>query len=114
MTRQLTRLCVLLATLASCGDNVEPAQIDAITAVRTGRLAFPTKAKVNELFVTLQSASVVFAATDIGLYKSADGGATWALAGFQGLAIRGVGRSSANAAHVVVGVNDGAGRYRAR
>lgn len=73
----------------------------------------PAKARVSQLLISPHAAATIFAATQIGLYRSDDAGATWALAGFQGRRIRGVAQSSAAAALILVAVDDEVGLYRA-
>lgn len=69
----------------------------------------PAKARVAQLLISPHSAAVLYAATQIGLYRSTDAGATWALAGFAGRAIRGVAQSGLEA-----GLLLGGGRRRRR
>lgn len=73
----------------------------------------PAKARVSQLLISPHAAATIFAATQIGLYRSDDAGATWALAGFQGRRIRGVAQSGAAAALILVAVDDAIGLYRA-
>jgi len=73
----------------------------------------PPKARVSQLLISPQSSSTIYAATQIGIYRSGDAGATWTLAGFQGRRIRAVAQSGATAALVLVAVDDAVGLYRA-
>lgn len=73
----------------------------------------PAKARVSQLLISPQSPSTIFAATQLGLYRSDDAGATWALAGFQGRPIRAVAQSGATAALILVAADDDVGLYRA-
>lgn len=81
------------------------------TASGTG---IPSDARVEIVYVSPQTATTVFAATDRGLYRSTDAGATWTLAGFDGRVVTGVAQSSANAALILVSVDDEVGLYRAQ
>lgn len=56
----------------------------------------------------------LYAATDRGLHKSADAGASWTLADFQRRAITGVAQSSAAVSLILVAVDDEVGLYRAQ
>lgn len=73
----------------------------------------PAKARVAQLLISPHSAATLYAATQIGLYRSTDAGATWALAGFAGRAIRGIAQSGLEAGLLLVAVADGVGLYRA-
>ena len=81
------------------------------TASGTG---IPSDARVEIVYVSPQTATTVFAATDRGLYRSTDAGATWTLAGFDGRVVTGIAQSSANAALILVSVDDEVGLYRAQ
>ncbi|HEX7839561.1 MAG TPA: hypothetical protein VF469_18930 [Kofleriaceae bacterium] len=74
----------------------------------------PTRARLSVLLVSPQDSMTLLAATDRGLYKSIDAGASWALAGFPGRAVTGVAQSSAAASLILVAVDDEVGLYRAQ
>lgn len=79
------------------------------TASATG---LPAKARVAVVYVSPNSASTIYAATDRGLYVSTDAAAHWTLAGFQGRAVRGIAQSTVDATLVLVAVDDAVGLYR--
>jgi hypothetical protein len=80
------------------------------TASATG---IPARARLSVLLVSPTDSTTLFAATDRGLYRSTDAGASWTLAGFQARAVRGVAQSGAAASLILVAVDDAVGLYRA-
>jgi uncharacterized protein YjdB len=76
-------------------------------------LGIPGRAQVSVVYVSPVNPASVFAATERGLYRSADAGATWALAGFQGRAVNAIAQSGVAPALILAGVDDAIGLYRA-
>jgi photosystem II stability/assembly factor-like uncharacterized protein len=68
--------------------------------------------EVLALAVSPQDGQLVYAGTSSGLYKSADAGDTWAIAGFPNRSVRAVAISPVDANVVLVGVADSTGLYK--
>lgn len=102
---------ILYAGLQGGGRVYKTSDAGAMWAPSAAGL--PAKARVSQLLISPQSSAILFAATQIGLYRSDDAGASWTLAGFQGRRIRAVAQSGAAAALILVAVDDAVGLYRA-
>jgi len=86
----------------------------------------PEGAEVHEIAIDCFSAAspalcqdheLLYAATSVGLYRSTDGGASWALDGFEGKAVRALAldpQPQTSSPHVFAGVMDAVGIYQSR
>ena len=92
------------------GGQVYKTTDDGATWVQAN-VGLPPGALVNVIAVSDSPAVTLYAATNVGLFISTDGAATWTLAGFAGRNVLAVTLDPTNAASVFVGVDDDVGVY---